>query len=113
MRAFSREFRREVLAACDAGGKRGRGVGALGFGVSEFWVRLIKQDRRELGKTAQLLTRRRPPKWRAGADRIRAAIRQMPDWTLDELKVHLGTSLGRSTLCRSLQVLRLTVKKES
>jgi hypothetical protein len=65
-------------------------------------------ERREQGKTAPLLTRRRPTKWAAEADRIRAAITATPDLTLDELKTQLGTSLGRSTLGRALQALRLT-----
>ncbi|MBI1348365.1 hypothetical protein GC163_18985 [bacterium] len=55
MRAYSKEFRREVLAACDAGGKT-RAVAAQ-FQVSEAWVRRIKQERREQGKTAPCLTR--------------------------------------------------------
>ena len=37
---------------------------------------------------------------------------QRDDLTLDELKGQLGTSLGRSTLCRALQSLRLTLKKK-
>lgn len=49
MQAYSKEFRREVLAACDAGGKT-RAV-ATQFQVSEAWVRRIKQERREQGKT--------------------------------------------------------------
>jgi transposase len=53
MQAYSKEFRREVLAACDAGG-RTRAV-AQRFGVSEAWVRRIKQERREQGKTASAL----------------------------------------------------------
>ena len=100
MRAYSKEFWGEVLAACDAGGKT-RPV-AMRFGVSESWVRRIKQERRELGKTAPLLTRCRPTKWAVEADRIRAAIIKTPDLTLDELKARLETSLGRSTLCRAL-----------
>lgn len=109
MQAYSKEMRRDVLAACDAGGKT-RAV-AMRFGVSESWVRRIKQERREQGKTAPLLTRRRPTKWVAEADRIRDAIARTPDLTLDELKAQLGTSLGRSTLGRALQALRLTLKK--
>ena len=45
MEAYSKEFRREVLAACDAGG--GTREVALRFDVSESSVRRIKQDRRE------------------------------------------------------------------
>ena len=58
---YSKERRREVLAACDAGG--GTREVATRFGVSESWVRRIKQERRELGKTAPKLTRDRKPKW--------------------------------------------------
>jgi transposase len=105
MQAYSKEFRREVLAACDAGG-RTRAV-AEQFGVSEAWVRRIKQERRETGKSAPATTRRRTSKWAAEADRIRAA----PDLTLDELKARLQTSLSRTTLCRALQQLKLTLKK--
>ncbi|QDS98865.1 hypothetical protein [Adhaeretor mobilis] len=39
MLAYSKEFRREVLAACDAGG--GTREVALRFDVSESWVRRI------------------------------------------------------------------------
>ena len=58
MQAYSKEFRRDVLAACDAGG--GTREVATRFDVSESWVRRIKQDRRESGKVA--------PKQRAIAD---------------------------------------------
>jgi transposase len=47
MDAYSKEFRRDVLAACDAGG--GTREIALRFQVSESWVRRIKQHRRERG----------------------------------------------------------------
>ena len=45
MEAYSKEFRRDVLRACDAGG--GTREVALKFDVSESWVRRIKQERRE------------------------------------------------------------------
>lgn len=111
MRAYSKEFRREVLAACDAGG-RTRAVAAR-FDVSEAWVRRIKQERREQGKTAPYTTRRRTPIWVKEAESIRAAIAQSSDLTLDELKAQLQTSLSRTTLCRALQQLKLTRKKKS
>jgi transposase len=56
---YSKPFRREVLVACDTGG-RTREV-ATWFDVSESWVRRIKQERRELGKTAPKTTRDRRP----------------------------------------------------
>ena len=68
MQAYSPEFRRDVLAACDAGS--GTRAVALKFLVSESWVRRIKQERRELGKVAPTRT----PRWVAETDRIREAI---------------------------------------
>jgi len=47
MEAYSREMRRDVLAACDAGEER---KPALPVGCSESWVRQVKQERREQGK---------------------------------------------------------------
>ncbi len=111
MEAYSKEFRRDVLRACDAGA--GTRDVANRFGVSESWVRRIKQERRESGKTAPLTTRKRVPKWRAIEDDIRSVIKEKPDLTLDELKVELGTELSRSTLCVALQKLKLTLKKKS
>lgn len=110
MQPYSKEFRRQVLAASDAGG--GTREVALKFQVSESWVRRVKQERRELGKTAPVLTRRRVPKWHAEKDNIEAAIRRKPDLTLQELKVELGTELSRQTLCRALRVLKLHLKKK-
>jgi transposase len=43
---YSKEFRREVLSACDAGG--GTREVATRFGVSESWVRRIKQGERSV-----------------------------------------------------------------
>ena len=94
---------------------RGEGtrVVALHFKCSESWVRRVKQERRELGKTAPLLTRRRTPKWEPLRERMLAIIAQRPDLTLQELKDELETDLSRSTLCVALAKLRLTLKKKS
>jgi transposase len=108
---YSKELRREVLAACDRG--EGTRAVALRFKCSESWVRRVKQERRELGKTAPLLTRRRTPKWEPLRQRMLAIVAARPDLTLQELKDELETSLSRSTLCVALQKLRLTLKKKS
>jgi len=108
---YSKEFRREVLAACDA--ELGTRKVALQFKVSESWVRRIKQERREQGKLGPATKRRRTPKWVAEADAIQSAIARQPDLTLSELKATLRTSLSRTSLCRALQQLRLTLKKKS
>ena len=77
MIAYSKERRREVLAACDRG--EGTRAVALHFKCSESWVRRVKQERRELNKTAPLLTRRRTPKWEPYRERILALTAARPD----------------------------------
>ncbi len=109
MKAYSKEFRGEVLAACNAG--TGTREVATRFRVSESWVRRIKQDRREKNKLGPATTRHRTPKWAPLADRIRELIRQRPDLTLRELKAELQTDLSVQTLCTALQKLQLTLKK--
>lgn len=111
MAPYSKELRREILAACDRG--EGTRAVALKFRCSESWVRRVKQERRELGKTAPLLTRRRTPKWEAYRERMLELVAARPDLTLQELKDELGTDLSRSTLCTALAKLRLTLKKKS
>ncbi len=109
--SYSKEFRREVLAACDEGG--GTRDVATRFKVSESWVRRIKQERRELGKTAPCLTRNRIPEWAVYSDQILAIYDARPDTTLKELKAELGTKLSTKTLCIACQKLKLTFKKKS
>ena len=111
MKAYSREFRRDVLAACDAG--EGTQAVALRFKCSESWVRRVKQERREQGKVAPCTNRRRKSRWLAEADRIQECLRRRPDLTLHELKQELGTTLSVYTLCRALKRLRMTLKKST
>jgi transposase len=108
--AYSKEFRREILAACDAG--EGTRVLALRFKVSESWIRRVKQERRELGKTAPCATRRRVPAWAVHRESIEELMAERPDMTLAELKQALGTELSRQTLCVALRKLQLTLKKK-
>jgi transposase len=111
MTPYSKEMRRDVLAACDRG--EGTRCVALRFQCSESWVRRVKQERRELGKTAPLLTRRRAPQWEPYRERIHELIGAQPDLTLSELKAALATGLSRQTLCTALRKLKLTLKKKS
>lgn len=108
---YSKEFRREVSAACDAG--LSTHAAALKFGCSKSWVRRVKQERRESGKTEPKLTRTRVPDWYAYREQIEQAISSRPDLTLAELKLEIGTTLSRQTLCTALRRLKLTLKKKS
>ena len=111
MKAYSKEMRRDVLAACDSG-EETRAV-ALRFKVSESWVRRVKQDRRERGKIAPCTTRRRVPQWDRYREQMQRLVSKRPDMTLQELKDALGTDLSCSTLCVALKKLKLTLKKKS
>jgi len=113
MESYSKEFRRDVLAACDAGG-RTREV-ALRFQVSESWVRRIKQERREHGKLAPQTTRNRRKVWEPHAEWLLAKLDQRPDIYLRELQAaaqeELGWEVSDVTLSRACRALRRTRKK--
>lgn len=113
MKAYSKEFRRDVLAACDAGGETGEV--ALQFDVSESWVRRIKQQRRETGQIAPKTTRKRRSKWEAWADWLKAAIAATPDAYLRELNIRLNEERGIDVDARRIgaacHALGLTRKK--
>jgi len=111
--AYSQEFRREVLAACDAG--EGTQSVALRFKVSESWVRRIKQDRREQGKVAPHTKRRRRKVWEPYAAWLLAKLDERPDIYLRELvaaaQEELGWQVSDVTLSRACRALRRTRKK--
>lgn len=113
MEAYSKEFRREVLAACDAK-EEIRSV-ALRFKVSESWVRRIRQQRRETGQIAPKTTRTRKPKWHVWADWLQAKLAARPDIYLrelqSELKKELGVKVCLQTICNACRALERTRKK--
>jgi transposase len=113
MQPYSKEFRGEVLAACDAGEETG--AVALRFNVSDSWVRRIKQQRRETGQVAPKTTRKKTPKWHAWADWLLAKVAARPDIYLRELQADLKRELGEKaclqTLCAACRELERTRKK--
>ena len=113
MKPYSKEFRRDVLTACDAGG--GTHEVALRFLVSESWVRRIKQQRRETGQIAPKMTRKRRRKWEAWADWLKATVTATPDLYLRELKVRLleerGIEASENLIGAACHALKLTRKK--
>jgi transposase len=114
MQAYSKEFRRDVLAVCDAGG--GTLQVANQFRVSQSWVRRIKQHRRETGQVAPKTTRNRRPTWEDWADWLREAIAATPDAYLRELQVRLkedrGIEVSENLIGTACQALQLTRKKK-
>ena len=113
MESYSKEFRRDVLAACDSGG--GTREVALRFDVSESWVRRIKQERRETGKTAPKTTRDRRKSWEPYSEWILKQLDDRPDIYLRELqaaaKEELSWEVSDVTLSRACHELKRTRKK--
>jgi len=113
MEPYSLELRGAVLAACDA--NEGTHDVALRFEVSESWIRLIKQQRRETGQVAPKKRVPPPPKWRRWADWLQAKIRDRPDIYLRELQAELKAELGQdvclTTLCNACRELDQSRKK--
>ena len=111
---YSKEFRGEVLAACDAGG--GTREVATRFGVSESWARRIKQERRESGKVAPKTTRNRRPTWEKWKDWLLNKIAERPDMYLYEIQAALleekGIYASENLICRACRGLGLTRKKK-
>lgn len=113
MEPYSTELRGEVLAACDADGIT-RDI-ALHFKVSESWVRLIKQQRRETGQVAAKTAAPRQPKWLSWGDWLVAKITARPDMYLRELQVELKQERGEdvclTTICNACRALDQSRKK--
>lgn len=113
MEAYSKEFRRDVLAACDAG-EVAREV-AIRFRVSESWIRRIKQERRESGKIAPGTTRNRKRSWEPWSVWLSEKITSRPDIYLREiqadLKEELDVDASLQTICRACRAGGHTRKK--
>lgn len=113
MESYDEEFRGRVLAACDA--DQGTKVVALRFGVSESWIRRIKQVRRESGRTAPLKAAPRQPEWPAWSDWLVAKITARPDIYLRELQADLKAELNIDvclmTICKACRGVEQTRKK--
>ena len=113
MEPYSIELRGAVLAACDA--NEGTRDIAVRFKVSESWVRLIKQQRRETGQVAPKIAAPRQPKWQAWADWLVAKVTARPDIYLrelqDDLKQELGEEVCLMTICNACRALEQSRKK--
>jgi len=92
MEPYSKEFRRDVLAACDAGG--GAREVALRFDVLESSVRRIKQERQEQGRVAPQTIRNRRKSWEPHTGWILAKLGAQPDIYLRELQAVALEELG-------------------
>lgn len=112
MRAYSTDLRERVVAACDARDGTRAEIAAR-FSVSEGWIRKVLRQRRDTGSIA--------PKPHGGgraaafdagaAARLRQAVRDDDDATLEELGRAAGISCSPAAVCRALRRLGITRKK--
>lgn len=112
MKAYSMDLRERVVAACD-GGEGTRAEIAKRFRVGVAWVYRLLQRRRQTGSIE--------PKPHGGgqepafdpvaAERLRRAVADRPDATLEELREATGVACGTSAVHRALERLGLPRKK--
>jgi|SRR5690349_15576740 transposase len=112
MRAYSIDLRERVVAACDAGDATREQIAAR-FAVSVAWIRELVRQRRQTGSIA--------PRRRGGghapafddeaARRLRQAVRDAADATLEELARAAGVACSPSAVYRTLARLGITRKK--
>lgn len=114
MEPYTKEFRGEVLAACDAK-EETRSV-AIRLKVSESWIRRIKQQRRESGQVAPKTATPRQPKWHAWSEWLIAKLAARPDMYLRELqsdlKLERGVEACLTTICNACRALEQSRKKK-
>ena len=112
MKAYSTDLRRRVVAAYDAREGTQEQVAAR-FAVSLSWVRKLLRQRRDTGSIDP-----KPhggghaPAFDPAADaRLRQAIRDDSDATLEELGRVAGVACSASAVYRALVLLEITRKK--
>jgi transposase len=111
MEAYPTKVREQVLGAYEQGIKT-KEI-AKRFGVGPAWCRGVKQRLREHGLRGVIEQKHGPDPIFDQARRTQLAklVSQKPDATLEELKSKLDVSVSISTIWRTLQDMKLTLKK--
>jgi transposase len=107
--AYPVEFRRLVLADCDAG--LGTADTARKFGVCPAWVRRLKQHRRERGGDITPRTGGGSKPTKIDRGKLAELVKARPDATLTELADGLGVRCAKSAVHKALRQLKLSYKK--
>src|SRR5947209_20275847 len=112
MRAYSIDLRERVVAACDQGDATREQVAAR-LSVSVPWIRKLLRQRRLTGSIAPKPHGggRAPAFAGEAAGRLREAVRDDDDATLEELARKAGVSCCASAVHRALARLGITRKK--
>ena len=111
MEAYPTKVREQVLGAYDQGMKTNEI--ARRFGVGPAWCRGVKQRLREHGVRGVILQKHGPDPIfdQARREQLAKLVNQKPDATLQELKAKLDVPVSISTIWRTLQDMKLTLKK--
>lgn len=112
MKAYSMDLRERVLAACDRGEGTREQI-AKRFQVGIAWVYRLLQRRRQTGSIAPQPHGggQKPAFDPPAAERLRQAVADRPDATLEELRQVVGVACGTSAVHRALKKLGLPRKK--
>ena len=116
MQAYSLDLRERVVRAYEKGGVKLAEVAAR-FSVGQTFVKKMLRQKRETGSLARLPQRAGAKKKLSDAQRkwLAQQVKAVPDITLGELQEQLGeeekVQVSQATVCRELQVLRLSRKK--
>lgn len=106
------DLRERVVAACEAATDSKAEV-AKRFKVSAAWVRRLLQRKRESGSIAALPRRagRKPIFVGASLEKLRAAVQETPDATLQELLKETGVAASIMAVQRALERMDCRRKK--
>jgi transposase len=112
MKPYSMDLRERVVAACEAATDSKAEV-AKRFNVSVAWVKKLLQRKRESGSIAALPQRsgRKPLFAGASLERLKAAVQETPDATLQELLKKTGVAASIMAAQRALKRLDCRRKK--
>lgn len=111
MKAYSDDLREKVLKALQ-GGQIAKEV-AIRFDVGISWVYKIKRRFNDTGSYKALHRSGRPRKLtEENVNKISEMVKANPSLTLDEIREKGNFSVGRTTIYRTLQRLKLTYKKK-
>ena len=111
MEAYPTKVREQVLGAYEHGMTTSEI--AKRFDVGPAWCRGVKQRLREHGIRGVIQQKRGcdPIFDQARRDQLARLVSQKPDATLQELKAKLDVPVSISTIWRTLQDMKLTLKK--
>jgi transposase len=111
MEAYPQKIRELVLGAYENGDETAEI--AEEFKVSPSWSRRVKQRLRECGSREAIQQKHGfdPKLGEREEKELAKFLAEKPDATLEELRKQLSKPVSISTICRTLQRMKLTLKK--